>query len=63
VEEAEQAYGKHVKKEGEEPVPDSLLKQFLRVQNGADIRGVVLEGGLSSCTPRLQAVATAPAKR
>jgi hypothetical protein len=25
-------------------VPEELLQKFLRVQNGADIRGVVLEG-------------------
>lgn len=44
VEQGEQAYGKHVKKDNEEPVPNSLLKKFLRIQNGADVRGVVLDG-------------------
>jgi hypothetical protein len=44
VEQGEQAYGKHVKKDNEEPVPEALLKKFLRVQNGADVRGVVLDG-------------------
>lgn len=44
VEEGEIAYGKHVQKEGEEGVPKDLLQKFLKVQNGADIRGVVLDG-------------------
>jgi hypothetical protein len=44
VEQGEQAYGKHVKKDGEEPVPEEILKKFLKVQNGADVRGVVLDG-------------------
>lgn len=46
VEEGEIAYGKHVQKEGEEGVPKDLLQKFLKVQNGADIRGVVLDGML-----------------
>lgn len=48
VEQGEQAYGKHVKKDNEEPVPDALLKTFLRIQNGADVRGVVLDGACFS---------------
>lgn len=44
VEQGEQAYGKHMVKEGEEPVPDTLKNAFLRIQNGADVRGVVLDG-------------------
>jgi hypothetical protein len=50
VEQGEQAYGKHVKKDNEEPVPEGLLKKFLRVQNGADVRGVVLDGTNLSAT-------------
>ena len=46
VEEGEIAYGKHVQKEGEVAVPTKLLDKFLKAQNGADIRGVVLDGVL-----------------
>lgn len=46
VEEGEIAYGKHIWKEGETGVPQDLLQKFLKVQNGADIRGVVLDGVL-----------------
>ena len=40
----EQAYGTHIIKEGEMPVNEALLKQFLKVQNGSDVRGVALDG-------------------
>ena len=48
VEQAEQAYGTHIVKEGEPAVPPEVLAKFLKVQNGSDIRGVVLDGALPS---------------
>jgi len=51
VEEGVIAYGKHVQKEGEADVPQRLLEKFLKVQNGADIRGVVLDGVSQLCVP------------
>lgn len=49
VEEGVIAYGKHVQKEGEAEVPQKKLDKFLKVQNGADIRGVVLDGVSQLC--------------
>jgi hypothetical protein len=47
VEQGQQAYGKHML-EGEDSMPTDLLNKFLKVQNGTDIRGVVIEGALPS---------------
>lgn len=44
VEEGKRAYGTHIIKEGETPVREELLKLFLKVQNGSDVRGVALDG-------------------
>jgi hypothetical protein len=47
VEQGQQAYGKHML-QGEDSMPTDLLNKFLKVQNGTDIRGVVIEGALPS---------------